>query len=50
MSGLIDLTLISPEFRVARRFHLLGDVLTIAALWAMHRRRRLAEKAGAKQP
>jgi hypothetical protein len=44
VSGLIDPTLISPDIRVARRFHLVGDVGTIAALWAMHRRRRLANR------
>jgi hypothetical protein len=34
-------TLTPPEFGGVRTFHITSDVLTIAALWAMERRRRL---------
>jgi hypothetical protein len=47
VSGKIDPTLISPDYSVARNFHLAGDILTIAALWMMHRRRRLTVAATA---
>jgi hypothetical protein len=45
VSSKIDPTLISPDFSVARNFHIAGDVLTLAALWMMHRRRRLTVAA-----
>lgn len=37
----LESTLAPVEFAEARRFHLLADLLTIAALWAMERRRKL---------
>lgn len=38
--GLIEATLNPPEFSGVRTFHYTTDVLVIAALWAMERRRR----------
>ena len=39
--ALLGPTLTPPEFEGVRTFHITSDVLTIAALWAMERRRRL---------
>ena len=39
--ALLGPTLIPPEFDGVRTFHITSDLLTIAALWAMERRRRL---------
>ena len=38
---LLGPTLTPPEFPGVRTFHITSDLLTIAALWAMERRRRL---------
>jgi hypothetical protein len=35
----IERTLVSPAFEGVRNFHIASDLLTIAALWAMERRR-----------
>ena len=45
ISSKLDPTLISPPYTTARNFHVTGDVLTLAALWMMHRRRRLSTAA-----
>ena len=37
---LIDPTLTPPAFDGVRNFHIVSDLLTIAALWSMERRRR----------
>ena len=37
---LIDLTLTPPAYDGVRNFHIVSDLLTIAALWSMERRRR----------
>ena len=39
--ALLGPTLTPPEFDGVRTFHITSDLLTIAALWAMERRRRL---------
>ncbi len=39
--ALLGPTLKPPEFEPVRTFHITSDVLTIAALWTMERRRRL---------
>ena len=39
--ALLAPTLTPPEFDGVRTFHIASDLLTIAALWAMERRRRL---------
>ena len=42
----IEPTLVQPDLNGIRNFHYTCDVLTVAALWAMERRRRLmAEEA-----
>src|SRR5207245_1465277 len=38
----IEPTLVTPEYGGIRNFHILCDVLTISAIWAMERRRRLS--------
>ncbi len=38
---LLGPTLTPPEFPGVRTFHITSDLLTIAALWAMERRRRI---------
>ena len=43
---LIQPTLITPDIRGIRQFHVVTDALTIAALWAMELRRRKAARAG----
>ena len=37
---LIDATLLPPAYDGVRNFHIASDLLTIAALWSMERRRR----------
>jgi hypothetical protein len=41
----IEPTLLPPEYPGVRNFHVASDVLTIAAIWAMERRRVKAAKA-----
>jgi len=41
----LEPTLIAPTYESVRNFHLLSDVLTVAALWAMEIRRRRAATA-----
>lgn len=43
---LIQPTMITPDLHGIRHFHIVSDVLTVAALWAMELRRRRAAKAG----
>lgn len=37
---LLEPTLIAPAYEGVRNFHMASDLLTVAALWAMERRRR----------
>jgi len=41
----IEPTLLPPEYPGVRNFHVASDLLTIAAIWAMERRRVKAAKA-----
>ena len=43
---LIQPTMITPDLHGIRHFHIVSDILTVAALWAMELRRRKAAKAG----
>lgn len=43
---LIQPTMITPDVHGLRHFHIICDILTVAALWAMELRRRRAAKAG----
>jgi hypothetical protein len=38
----VEPTLTAPDYAGVRNFHVVSDLLTIAALWAMERRRRRA--------
>ena len=38
----IEPTLVAPEYGGVRNFHVMSDLLTIAVVWAMERRRRKA--------
>ena len=40
----MDPTLVAPEYDGVRNFHVMSDLLTIAAVWAMERRRRNASR------
>jgi hypothetical protein len=40
MRNLLEPTLIAPAYEGVRNFHAASDLLTVAALWAMERRRR----------
>ncbi len=41
----LEPTLLPPEYEGVRNFHVVTDVLTVLALWAMERRRRAAARA-----
>ena len=43
----VEPTLLPPAYPGVRNFHVASDVLTVAALWAMERRRVRAMRAGA---
>lgn len=44
--SMIEPTLVTSPYPGVRNFHIACDVLTIAALWTMERRRRIAAKKG----
>jgi hypothetical protein len=45
ITSLLTPTLINPDFAGIRSFHILCDILTVAAIWAMELRRRRAATA-----
>ena len=40
IQGLLEPTMVAPAYEGVRNFHVASDLLTVAALWAMERRRR----------
>jgi hypothetical protein len=45
--GTLEPTLLPPEYEGVRNFHVLTDVLTVLALWAMERRRWIVARDAA---